>query len=211
TPIFLSYADRIINITDGRITHDSKPHIESKNKAQFELKHTKMTFPTALRLSFNNLKTKKGRTFLTAFASSIGIISIAIVLSLSTGFQQQINSTQAETVSAFPISMSRVASTQPTNVESPLRTTDGDYPDTSSLLAKEHIQDQVQHINHLDEAYVDYINEIDSSLIQAIGFNRPLKLNLLRQVDGDVQNVDFSNASQTETGVPNAADMTSML
>lgn len=205
------YASRIVRLSDGKIITDSKAYEEADKANHFQLKKTQMSFLTALNLSFNNLKTKKGRTFLTAFASSIGIISIAIVLSLSTGFQQQINSTQAETVSAFPISMSRVASTQPTNVESPLGTTDGDYPDTSSLLAKEHIHDQVQHINHLDEAYVAYINEIDSSLIQAIGFNRPLKLNLLRQVDGDVQNVDFSNASQTETGVPNAADMTSML
>lgn len=205
------YASRIVRLSDGKVITDSKAYEEADKANHFQLKKTQMSFLTALNLSFNNLRTKKGRTFLTAFASSIGIISIAIVLSLSTGFQQQINSTQAETVSAFPISMSRVASTQPTNVESPLGTTDGDYPDTSSLLAKEHIQDQVQHINHLDEAYVDYINEIDSSLIQAIGFNRPLKLNLLRQVDGDVQNVDFSNAPQTETGVPNAADMTSML
>ena len=91
------YADRIIEFKDGRILKDSNPHIEEQKKDQFELKHTKMSFLTALRLSFNNIRTKKGRTFLTAFASSIGIIGIAIVLSLSTGFQKQIDNTQSGT------------------------------------------------------------------------------------------------------------------
>lgn len=205
------YASRIVRLSDGEVISDSKPYQEGDKDNHFQLKKTQMSFMTALNLSFNNLRTKKGRTFLTAFASSIGIISIAIVLSLSTGFQDQIDSTQAETVSAFPISMSRIASTQPTNVESPLGTTDGDYPETQLLIAKEHIQDQVQHINQLDEAYVDYINQIDPNLIQAVGFNRPLKLNLLREVEGEVQTVTFSNEPQTETGLPNAADFTSLL
>ncbi|MFU1865374.1 ABC transporter ATP-binding protein, partial [Enterococcus faecium] len=65
-----------------------------------------------LRLSFNNIRTKKGRTFLTAFASSIGIISIANVLSLSTGFQKQIDKTQSETLAQFPITISNIATDQ---------------------------------------------------------------------------------------------------
>lgn len=76
------------------------------------MKRTKMKFTTALRLSFNNIRTKKGRTFLTAFASSIGIISIAIVLSLSTGFQKQIDKTQSETLAQFPITISKIATDQ---------------------------------------------------------------------------------------------------
>lgn len=205
------YASRVVLLSDGQVISDSKPYQEADQGNHFQLKRTQMSFLTALNLSFNNLRTKKGRTFLTAFASSIGIISIAIVLSLSTGFQYQIDSTQAETVSAFPISMARVASTQPTNVESPLGIADGDFPESHILIAKEHIQDQVQHINALDEAYVDYINQIDADLVQAIGFSRPLKLNLLREVDGAVQTVAFSNAPQMDTGLPNAADMTSLL
>ena len=70
-----------------------------------------MKFTTALRLSFNNIRTKKGE-LLTAFASSIGIISIAIVLSLSTGFQKQIDKTQSETLAQFPITISKIATDQ---------------------------------------------------------------------------------------------------
>ena len=66
-----------------------------------------MNFFTALGLSFNNLKTKKGRTFLTSFASSIGIIGIAVILSLSNGFQKQIDKFQNDTMAEFPILISR--------------------------------------------------------------------------------------------------------
>lgn len=68
-----------------------------------------MSMKTALSLSFNNLKTKKGRTFLTSFASSIGIIGIAVILSLSTGFQKQIDNTQNSTLSQFPVIISQSA------------------------------------------------------------------------------------------------------
>lgn len=83
------YADRIVEFADGKIQQDSDPYQESAASSAFTLKRTKMTFATAIKLSFNNIRTKKGRTFLTAFASSIGIIGVAIVLSLSNGFQKQ--------------------------------------------------------------------------------------------------------------------------
>ncbi|MEG2814233.1 MAG: ABC transporter ATP-binding protein, partial [Oscillospiraceae bacterium] len=80
-----TYADRIIRFADGKIISDSNPHEERPKKDEFTLKKTSMNFFAALKISFNNLRTKKGRTFLTAFASSIGIIGIAVILSLSTG------------------------------------------------------------------------------------------------------------------------------
>ena len=96
------YADRIIRFQDGAVQSDSHPHQERPKDGSFQLKRTAMKFRTALQLSFNNIMTKKGRTFLTAFASSIGIIGIAVILSLSTGFQTQIDSFQADTMSEFP-------------------------------------------------------------------------------------------------------------
>src|SRR5690554_5907284 len=95
------YADRIIKFEDGKIISDTHPHIEKPKKDEFKLTKTSMSFFTALGLSFNNLKTKKGRTFLTAFASSIGIIGIALILSLSTGFQKQIDKFQADAMNEF--------------------------------------------------------------------------------------------------------------
>lgn len=192
------YADRIINITDGRITHDSKPHIESKNKAQFELKHTKMTFPTALRLSFNNIRTKKGRTFLTAFASSIGIISIAIVLSLSSGFQKQIDQTQSKTLAQFPITIAKTTTDQdPDNYAQ--REDTGTFPKTEKVTAKISDSDRAQRTNNIDQEFVDYVNDIDPQLSNNIGYSRLVNMNLLREVDGEVKNVKFSNGKSDQS------------
>lgn len=98
------YSTRIVRISDGKITGDSNPYDEEKDEADLSnTKKTKMSFITALRLSLNNLMTKKGRTFLTAFAGSIGIIGIALILSLSNGVQEYIERVEEDTLSSYPI------------------------------------------------------------------------------------------------------------
>lgn len=209
------YASRIVRLSDGLLVTDTA-NIDSTKQEEttsetFVLKHTKMSFLTALNLSFNNLLTKKGRTFLTALASSIGIISIAIVLALSNGFQYQIDQTQAETVSQFPIVISQVASSAPTNVESPLGTTSGDYPEGEQVVVRQQIQDQTQHINQIDEEYIDYIEAIDPSLVRNIGYSRPTQLQLLRQTEDEVVPVVLSNDVQRDFGLPGASAISSIL
>ena len=190
------YADRIIEFSDGKIQTDSHPHIEGQKQDIFNLKKTKMKFSTALRLSFNNIRTKKGRTFLTSFASSIGIISIAIVLSLSTGFQKQIDSTQSETLSQFPITISQTTTDQdPSNFVNATANKDEEFPDTQEVTAKINDADRIQHVNNIDQDYVDYIKNIDPELSNNIGFTRLVNMNLLRKVDNKVQTVQFSNSS----------------
>ena len=86
------YATRVIEVKDGKVVSDSNPLTkEEQEEEQYKLKKTKMSFMEALYLSFNNIMTKKGRTLITAFASSIGIIGIALILSLSNGFDLQID------------------------------------------------------------------------------------------------------------------------
>lgn len=99
------YSTRIINLLDGEVINDSNPFIEeTKEKADGnKLKHNKMSFFTALNLSFNNLLTKKTRTLMTAFAGSIGIIGIALIMSLSSGFQNYISNVEKDTLSTYPI------------------------------------------------------------------------------------------------------------
>ena len=101
------YSTRIIKLLDGQITSDSNPYHE-KQAAREKKKHKKisMSFGTALSLSFNNLRTKKGRTLLTAFAGSIGIIGIALILSLSTGINDYIADVQKDTMASYPITIS---------------------------------------------------------------------------------------------------------
>ena len=104
-----NYSNRIIELQDGEIISDSHP-LDLEDEAAIEAEHknmgkASMSFLTALSLSFNNLKSKKGRTFLTAFAGSIGIIGIALILSLSTGVNDYIDDIQQETMTAYPITI----------------------------------------------------------------------------------------------------------
>lgn len=104
------YSSRIVRLLDGKITSDSDPYeaevtAVEQTKKEKKAKKTSMSFLTALALSFNNLLTKKGRTFMTAFAGSIGIIGIALILSVSTGVQTYIDSVQRDTLSSYPITM----------------------------------------------------------------------------------------------------------
>ena len=110
------YATRIVSLHDGLVVSDTAPNpavpaapqseTPKKKKAKRK-KGTSMSFLTALSLSLGNLLTKKARTFLTSFAGSIGIIGIALILSLSSGFKAYINKVQEDTLSTYPISITR--------------------------------------------------------------------------------------------------------
>ncbi len=109
------YSTRIIKLLDGRIVDDSNPYEvaeystqgadEAQKGKKAKRKKTSMSFKTAFSLSLNNLLTKKGRTILTSFAGSIGIIGIALILSLSSGFQAYIDRVQEETLSTYPLTV----------------------------------------------------------------------------------------------------------
>lgn len=103
------YATRIVKVRDGKIIDDSDPYTvnesEMKEPEHRNMGKSSMSFLTALSLSFNNLRTKKGRTILTAFAGSIGIIGIALILSLSNGVTTYIDDLQKSTMTSYPITM----------------------------------------------------------------------------------------------------------
>ena len=108
------YSTRIIRLLDGQITDDSKVFVDKKEKlatkdtteqSKGKKRRTSMNFWTALHLSINNLRTKKGRTLMTAFAGSIGIIGVALVLAISNGFSNYINTMQSDTLSAYPVTV----------------------------------------------------------------------------------------------------------
>ncbi len=111
------YSTRIVKLLDGKIISDTMPYKQSEEEAEKEarnaaeakkkIKKTSMSFFTALSLSLNNLMTKKARTILTAFAGSIGIIGISLILSLSNGVQEYINSVEEDTLTNYPISIEK--------------------------------------------------------------------------------------------------------
>ena len=119
------YSTRIVKILDGVITDDSKPFTkedQEKEEVQAKTGRTSMKFFTALRLSLNNLMTKKGRTLLTSFAGSIGIIGIALILAISTGVQNYINKVEEETLSSYPITIEESAIDMSSMMESMMGT-----------------------------------------------------------------------------------------
>lgn len=97
------YSTRIIRLLDGNIIDDTNPYEGEEEQKESNFRKTSMSFFTALSLSLNNLMTKKGRTFLTAFAGSIGIIGIATIMSLSNGVQNYVSKVEEDTLSSYPI------------------------------------------------------------------------------------------------------------
>lgn len=188
------YADRIIRFSDGRLIGDSAPFTETAQESSFSLKKTSMSFFTALRLSFNNLRTKKGRTFLTSFASSIGIIGIAVILSLSTGFQGVIDRYQSDALREYPVTISRSAVS--VNAEdyremAKNMTTEDDFPDTDYVKVYDPQDVRILHTNRFTDEYVEYINKIDPAICSSIGCLRIVQLNLLAERNGEYRRVSF--------------------
>ena len=101
------YSSRIIRLLDGQVVSDSDPYTpeEATKEKSKKAKKPSMSFLTALALSFNNLLTKKGRTFMTSFAGSIGIIGIALILSVSQGVQAYIDGVQEDTLTSYPVTL----------------------------------------------------------------------------------------------------------
>ena len=179
------YSSRIIELKDGELISDSNP-IDKKNndESEIKIKKTKMSFLTALKLSFNNIRTKKGRTFLTAFASSIGIIGIALILALSNGFQIQIDKFEKDTLSQMPIIISQqvaVMDEETTNsIMNEMKVTDKSYSKSKKIHA---IKDQtsIMHTNKVDKDYIKYLEELDQDLIGGVSYMRMLNMNLLHK------------------------------
>ncbi|KRN23536.1 ATP-binding cassette domain-containing protein [Lacticaseibacillus camelliae] len=186
------YADRVINFADGKIMHDSHPHVEAAKAEAFELKRTKMSYLTALKLSWTNIRTKKGRTFLTVFASSIGIIGIAVVLALSNGFQKQIDKTQSEAMASMPVTISQTG----TDTNSLMTGTDTKtFSKADHVTAEKSAADKAQHTNKLSRAYLDYLDKMPTGDARNIAVSYGTGMNLIRQVNGKYKAVSFSTAN----------------
>ncbi|WP_294188780.1 ABC transporter ATP-binding protein/permease [uncultured Clostridium sp.] len=191
------YADRIVEFRDGNVISDTNPLEEEKSNSSYSLKKTSMSFFTALKLSGMNIRTKKWRTFLTAFASSIGIIGIALILSLSNGFDRQIDIFESDTLSGFPIMISQKAAEVDINTmmehskemrKEMLGEEEVDsskYPDTDVIYPYNSKENTFIHTNKLTEEYVKYIEDIDDTLLSGISFTRLVNMNFLKS-DGSV-------------------------
>lgn len=157
------YSSRIIEVLDGKVVGDSMPYEpEAKQKVQADKKQKKsMSFFTALSLSLKNLLTKKARTVLTAFAGSIGIIGIALILALSTGFTAYVNKLQADTLSVYPVTVSE-ATIDISNFEKLLEDTGLDkYPKVKEVYTRKMFESLTSMLsqNNISEEYQTFVKD----------------------------------------------------
>ena len=149
-----------------------------------------MKFTTALRLSFNNIRTKKGELF-NRLCFKYRNYQYCDCPFSSTGFQKQIDKTQSETLAQFPITISKIATDQ--DPES-FNNQDKKAPsERKEVTAKISDADRAQHTNLIDQKFIDYVNHIDPELSNNIGYTRLVNMNLLREINGKAQAVKFSN------------------
>jgi len=215
-----AYADRIIKFKDGVISSDSNPHEERVKPDAFNLKKTAMNFITALNLSGANILTKKGRTFLTAFASSIGIIGIAVILSLSNGFQLQIDKFQSDAMAEFPIIISNSTTEvdretmQANRAErSNITNEEENAPPPTEIKIYDPSKYIITHENKFTDEYIKYINDIDPAICSSIGYMRLVNMNVLRKDGGEAKPINFPTLMSMMSGTAssnNASAMSSM-
>lgn len=187
------YSTRIIKLVDGNIVDDSNPYTSKSKKSEEKKKNKKthMKFFTALSLSLNNLMTKKGRTFLTAFAGSIGIIGIALILSLSNGVQEYINKVQEDTLSTYPLTIQKSTVDMTSMLESLMQKEEEttEYKDKNEVYSKNVISDMLSTFSKQIKsnnlvAFKEYL-ESDKTNIKdytsAIQYGYDIKLNLYKK------------------------------
>jgi putative ABC transport system permease protein len=186
------YADRIVEFRDGEIKSDTNPFDDELDSSDYKLKKTSMSFLTALKLSGKNISTKKWRTALTAFASSIGIIGIALILSLSNGFDKQIGEFENATLSGFPIMINQ--KTAEVDMEAMREqhkelvsnsVNEDQYPDVDYIYPYDPSENSIEHTNKFTDEYIEYIENIDPTLLSGISYTRLVNMNLLKS-DGEV-------------------------
>lgn len=184
------YSDRIVRLVDGRVVEDTRPSTDRDTdnpKEQFRLKKVSMNFITAIKTSFNNLLTKKGRTLITTIAGSIGIIGVALVLSISTGMTNYVNDLESDTLAGFPLTVSSVVATDtfgPGGGDRPFQSNadaETEFPDDRILYPYDPSQNTTLHTNVIDQSFIDYLDAMDPTQYNSISSTRALSMNLVAQ------------------------------
>ena len=189
------YSSRIVKLLDGKIIDDSNPYKsseedvkKSKDKKDKSGKAS-MKFTTAVRLSLNNLMTKKGRTFLTSFAGSIGIIGIALILSLSHGMQSYINKVEEDTLSSYPLTIQEASIDVTSMLEAMMGNGEKEEHNDNKIYSRPIVNNILETVstklqtNNLEE-FKKYLESGDTDIknyINAIQYEYNLNLNIYKQ------------------------------
>ena len=185
----------------------------SKHKAKKQrknlLKKTSMSFASAIKLSFTNLMTKKGRTFMTSFAGSIGIIGVALVLAISNGFSSYINNMQKTMLSGYPITIASSSTSIESMMNMYMSMMNSDkekYPVDEKVYSNNLLSmaaDMI-HENDLSEDYMAYLNEkkakwVEKGLVDSVYYNYGYNYAVINQDDDDVAKSNFTDITNIKT------------
>jgi len=215
------FSDRIVQLVDGRVVDDTRPvQIKSGAVVSDKLlnKKTSMSYLTALKTSFKNLLTKKGRTLITAIAGSIGIIGIALVLSISTGMTSYVDEMQSDTLAGFPLTVSSIVSTNifagPRQGMEDLGVSDGSFIDDPIIYSYDEISNTTLHTNIFSDDFLSYLDQMDTTLYNSISYTRSISLNIIAETSAggytkiisDTSMNPFSSAGTVLNEIPNSPE-----
>lgn len=211
-----TYADRIVQFRDGNVISDSNPAAEESVSATYKLKKTAMSFLTALNLSGRNIATKKWRTALTAFASSIGIIGIALILSLSNGFDKQIKSYESGALSNFPVTISQTAANldpaqRPAKDREDPHNGLTEFTGAAEIYPYDPAEGTILHTNVLTDEYLEYLKGINPDYLDGVSYSRTVNMNILRSDGGKVQTLNTGGANFTSFPAQQGGDVSSYI
>ncbi len=203
------FSERIVRLVDGRVVEDTRPvHNATHGKVNDKLlnKKTSMSYMTALKTSFKNLLTKKGRTLITAIAGSIGIIGIALVLSISTGMTSYVDEMQSDTLAGFPLTVSSIVSTNifggPGQRMDGLGNEDGLFPVDDIIYSYDEVSNTTLHTNLISDDFLSYLDQMDTSLYNSISYTRAVSLNVIAETSagGYTKIVSTSSSNPFSSG-----------
>ena len=178
------YATRIIKMKDGCIVDDTKPYSYKYYESKL-IKSRSLSFFTALFLSFKNIMTKKGRVFLTSFASSIGIIGISLVFNLASGFNKQINNFEKNTLISLPVSIAE---------EGILISSDDTTKSKDFIKAKDQ-KSFSSHRNNISDELISFIDSIDNSFAAGISYESYTNVKFVKKVNDSIKVLNKSDIS----------------
>ena len=204
------YSSRIIKILDGKIIDDSNPYSKEEEKKEDRTSKVNskvsMNFLTALSLSLNNLMTKKGRTFLTSFAGSIGIIGIALILSLSSGMQTYINRVEEDTLSSYPITVQEETIDMASMMTSLMGEAEDTVHEDGKVYSRNIVNDMLSTIstkiqsNNLEEfkKYLDNENSEIRNYTNAVQYSYNLDLNIYKENTDEDSKDDYVQVNPSQ-------------
>ena len=188
------YSSRIINIKDGKIESDSNPYDGKENTKntrkdeENKKKKTKMSFITALSLSFNNLMTKKARTLLVSIAGSIGIIGIALILAVSTGFKKYVDDIGEETLTSYPLTIMQEQA-DITGALLSIRESNGKKNNSNKVIEKQYITSMLSNVSTNDlKSFRKHIEENHSKIDKDVS-----NIQYAYSIDPNIYTIDAKN------------------